>query len=209
MLERIIMGRKDPRIDAYIEKSQDFAKPILTHLRKLVHQACSDVEETIKWGFPHFDYKGMMCSMASFKNHSSVSFWKAAIMVDPHKLMSQVGETSMGSFGKLADISDLPADTILLEYIKEAARLNDEGIKLPVSPKKAKKDMKIPGYFIEAISKNKKALETFRNFNYSNQKEYVEWIVEAKTEDTRKKRLNTAVEWFSEGKVRNWKDLKK
>lgn len=203
------MGKKDPRIDAYIEKSQDFAKPILIHVRMLVHQACPGVEEKIKWGFPHFDYKGMMCSMASFKNHCSFGFWKAAIMADPHKLMSRVGETAMGSFGKLTAISDLPDEALLVKYIKEAARLNDEGIKLPSSPKKTKKELKIPAYFIEVIGKNKKALETFENFSYSNQKEYVDWIVEAKTEDTRKKRLDTAVEWLSEGKVRNWKYLNK
>lgn len=203
------MGKKDPRIDAYIEKSQDFAKPILTHIRKLVHQASPDVEEKIKWGFPHFDYKGMMCSMASFKKHCSFGFRKAAIMADPHKLMSRVGETAMGSFGKLTAISDLPDEAVLIQYIKEAARLNDEGIKLPSSPKKTKKELKIPAYFIEVIGKNKKALETFENFSYSNQKEYVDWIVEAKTEDTRKKRLDTAVEWLSEGKVRNWKYLNK
>jgi len=202
------MGKKDPRIDVYIEKSQDFAKPILIHIRKLVHQACPDVEEKIKWGFPHFDYKGMMCSMASFKNHCSFGFWKAAIMADPYKLMSQVGETAMGSFGKLVSISDLPDEAILIEYIQEAVKLNDEGIKLPSSPKKTKKELDIPAYFMEAIRKNKKALETFEKFSYSNQKEYVEWIVEAKTEETRKKRLNTAVEWLSEGKVRNWKYLK-
>lgn len=203
------MGKKDPRIDAYIEKSQDFAKPILIHVRMLVHQACPGVEEKIKWGFPHFDYKGMMCSMASFKNHCSFGFWKAAIMADPHKLMSRVGETAMGSFGKLTAISDLPDEALLVKYIKEAARLNDEGIKLPSSPKKTKKELRIPAYFIEVIGKNKKALETFENFSYSNQKEYVDWIVEAKTEDTRKKRLDTAVEWLSEGKVRNWKYLNK
>lgn len=203
------MGKKDPRVDAYIEKSQDFAKPILIHIRKLVHQACPDVEEKIKWGFPHFDYKGMMCSMASFKNHCSFGFWKAAIMADPHKIMSLVGETAMGSFGKLTAISDLPEDAILLEYIKDAVKLNDEGIKLPSSPKKSQKELEIPAYFMEVIRKNKKALETFENFSYSNKKEYVDWIVEAKTEDTRKKRLDTAVEWLSEGKVRNWKYLKK
>ena len=203
------MGKKEPRIDAYIEKSQDFARPILTHIRKLVHQACPEVEEKIKWSFPHFDYKGMMCSMAAFKNHCTFGFWKAAIMADPHKLMSPVGETAMGSFGKITDISGLPADAVLIEYIKEAAKLNDEGIKLPSALKKEKEELNIPTYFLEAIAKNKKAQKTFENFSYSNQKEYVEWIVEAKTEETRKKRLNTTVEWLAEGKVRNWKYIKK
>jgi hypothetical protein len=76
----ITMGKNDPRIDDYIAKSQDFARPILEHLRDLVHKACPEVEETMKWSFPHFDYKGMMCSMAAFKQHCAFGFWKASLI---------------------------------------------------------------------------------------------------------------------------------
>jgi hypothetical protein len=122
---------RDERIDAYIENSKPFAQPILEHIRKLVNEACPDVEETIKWRFPHFNYKGMMCSMASFQGHCAFSFWKGSIMKDPYNVMDKARENSMGCFGRLTDLKDVPSDEILLEYIKEAMKLNEKGIKLP------------------------------------------------------------------------------
>jgi hypothetical protein len=204
------MGTKDSRVDSYIEKSAPFAQPILTHLRSLVHEACPEVVETVRWSFPHFDYKGILCSMASFKQHCSFGFAKGALMSDPHKLISQMGETAMGHFGRITHLSDLPDDKILIEYIQEAVRLNEKGIRIPPKAKPAvKKELEIPSYFMDAIRKNKKALKIFEEFSYSNKKEYVEWITDAKNEDTRQKRLTTAVEWMAEGKVRNWKYMKK
>lgn len=203
------MGKKNAKIDAYIAKSQEFAKPILTHIRELVHKACPEVEEKMKWSFPHFDYKGaMMCSMASFKNHCTFGFWKASIMKDKHGILSNGSEAAMGQFGRIAALSDLPDDKILIEYIKEAMQLNDEGITIPSKPKNEKKELDIPAYFLEAIRRNKKALQTFENFSYSHRKEYVDWVTEAKTEGTRQKRLSTTIEWLAEGKPQNWKYMK-
>lgn len=203
------MGKYDKKVDAYIAKSADFAKPILEHLRELVHEAVPDVEETIKWGFPHFDYKGIMCSMAAFKNHTSFGFWKGSIMKDPHGVMSIVGKTSMGSFDKITSTKDLPSDKILKQYITEAAKLNEDDIKLVKAKVKPIKSVEVPAYFLKALKKNKKALETFQNFSNSNKKDYVEWITGAKSEETRESRMETALEWIGEGKVRNWKYLKK
>ncbi|MBL4656109.1 MAG: DUF1801 domain-containing protein [Bacteroidia bacterium] len=201
------MPKTDKRVDVYIAKSADFAQPIMDHLRKLIHTECPDVEETMKWSFPHFDYNGIMCSMAAFKQHCSFTFWKGSLMKDPQKVMENVGETAMGQFGRITELKDLPSDKILLGYIKEAAKLNEDGVKLPAKSK-AKKELVIPGYFIDTVKKNKKALETFDSFSYTNKKEYVEWVTEAKTEATREKRLTTTVEWMSEGKIRNWKYVK-
>lgn len=198
-----------PRIDAYIERSADFAKPILNHIRQMVHEVCPDVQETIKWGFPHFEYKGVICNMASFKNHCAFGFWKASLMKDTHKLFSISGENAMGHFGRITSLNDLPSDEILKSYILEAVNLNKEGIKIPGKSKpKDKKELQTPEYFLEALSKTAIALSTFENFSYSNKKEYIEWIEDAKTESTRNKRLETAVEWIAEGKVRNWKYVK-
>ena len=200
------MGTKDKRVDAYIAQSADFAKPILLHLRELVHKACPEVEETMKWSFPHFDYIGMMCSMAAFKQHCAFGFWKASIMKDAHKLGSG-NESAMGHFGKLTSLDDLPPDKVLLSYIKEAAKLNKEGIKLPprVKTSGAEKKVEVPAYFIKALKKNSSARKTFDAFSYSHRKEYVEWIVEAKTEETRERRIAAAIELIAEGKGRNWK----
>ena len=197
------MGKKDKRVDEYIAKCADFAKPILNHIRGLVHKAVPDVEETMKWSFPHFDYLGeMMFSMASFKEHMAMGFWKVSIMKDPDKILHP--DVAMGNFGRIKSIKDLPADKIIIKYLKEAARLNEEGIKVKkvVAPKK---ELETPDYFIKALNKNKTAKKVFDEFSYSKKKEYVEWITEAKTEATRDKRLETAIEWIAEGKSRNWK----
>jgi uncharacterized protein YdeI (YjbR/CyaY-like superfamily) len=201
------MPSTDTRIDSYIEKSDSFAKPILKHLRQLVHKGCPEVEETIKWGFPHFEYKGILCSMASFKQHCSFGFWKASVMKDEKKLLNPVGKTAMGHFGRITSLKDLPADKVIIEYIKEAVRLNENEIKLPTRIKAGttKKELKIPDDLLAALKKNKAAMKTYENFSPSNKKEYVEWITGAKTEDTRKTRLQTAIEWMSDGKIRNWK----
>lgn len=201
---------KDLRIDIYIKKSDDFAKPILNHFRDLVHKTCPLVEETVKWGFPHFDYKNSpMCYMASFKQHCAIGFWKAALMNDSKKLIEKAStEETMGHLGKITSLKDLPKNAILIKYIKDAMKLNEEGIKLP--PKKnVTKPLDLPDYFTKALGKNKKALKTFEGFSNTNKKEYVLWVSEAKTEETKLTRLKTAIEWMSEGKVRNWKYLKK
>lgn len=133
----ITLVKKDKRIDAYLARSADFAKPILNHLRELVHRGCPEVEETIKWGFPHFDYHGILCSMASFKQHCAFGFWKASLLTGPNKSLSALGETAMGNFGQLKKLSDLPADKILLQYIKDAMKLNDAGVKITRRPRSA------------------------------------------------------------------------
>ncbi len=206
--ENSILGTKDKRIDAYITKAQPFAQPILKHLRKLVHQACPEVEETIKWSFASFDYKGPFCSMASFKQHAVFGFWKSKLLKDPKGYLGErfnQGGDAMGNLGRITNLDDLPPDNIIIDFIKQAKKLNDDGVKLPAKPKKKKKELVIPDYFLGALKKNKKAFATFEEFSYSNKKEYVEWVTEAKTEETRIRRLETAVEWMAQGKVRNWK----
>ncbi len=204
------MVKNDKRIDAYIAKSQAFAQPILVHIRELVHIACPDVEETIKWGFPHFDYHGeMMCSMAAFKQHCSFGFWKASLMKDKNLILNARAETGMGHIGKIMSLDDLPSDKTMIAYIKEAAKLNADRIKKKSAASKEQKELIVPDYFLSVVKKNKKAFAVFNDFSYSNKKEYVEWVTEAKIEETRISRMKTAVEWISEEKVRNWKYLKK
>lgn len=198
------MGKKDKRVDAYIAKAAPFAQPILNHLRDLIHKGCPDVEETIKWSFPNFNYKGTFCSMAAFKEHCAFGFWKAALMKDADK-MKDNQQNAMGHAGKIKSLSDLPPDKILTGWIKEAAKLNDDGIKLLPRKKTEKKDLIIPGYFTKALSKNKKALKIFEDFSPSHKREYMEWITETKTEETRNRRMDTAIEWIANGKGRNWK----
>jgi uncharacterized protein YdeI (YjbR/CyaY-like superfamily) len=204
------MATKDPRVDAYIARSADFAKPILAHLRKVVHAGCPGVEETLKWGFPHFMYKGILCSMASFKGHCAFGFWKEALLRDRHKALARDVEPAMGQFGRIAAVSDLPAESLLLGLVKEAAALNDRGVKRPAGRKPERdRTLVVPDYFMDTLRTSKKALATFEGFSNSNRRDYVEWITGAKGEETRKRRLDTAVAWMAEGKVRNWKYIRK
>lgn len=200
------MPTTDPRIDAYIAKSADFAKPILTHIRKLVHKACPQVEETMKWSFPHFDYKGeMMCSMAAFKQHCAFGFWKAALMSDKTLVENAKGETAMGHLGRITLLKDLPTDKQMIAYIKEAMKLNDEGVKVKKEKPVSKNEWPAPPDLQTALKKNKKALAVFEAFPPSHRKEYITWIEEAKREETRQKRIEQTVEWVAEKKQRNWK----
>ncbi|HEX8076980.1 MAG TPA: YdeI/OmpD-associated family protein [Chthoniobacterales bacterium] len=197
------MATKDPRIDAYIAKSADFAKPILKHLRKVVHAGCPEVQETLKWSMPHFDHKGVMCGMAAFKEHCAFGFWKADLILDRGQRTEKSG---MGSFGCIKSLADLPNEKTLIGYVKKAAALNEAGIKAPGRAKPKKREpLPMPDDLTAALKKNAKARKTFEAFSPSHQREYIEWITEAKREETRKHRLATSVEWLSEGKARNWK----
>ncbi len=204
------MLKKDKAIDQYIVKSADFAKPILNHIRELVHKACPDAEEKTKWGMPHFDYKGkMMCHMAAFKQHAAMGFWFGAIMKDAVLLENAKSEVAMGHLGRITSLKDLPPDKKIIVWIKESMELIDKGVKLPVKKATVKKEIAAPDYFIKALAKNKKAKQVFDNFAPSHKKEYLEWITGAKTEETRNRRMDTAIELIAEGKGRNWKYEKK
>ena len=195
------MPTVDPRIDAYIEKSADFAKPILTHIRKVVHKACPDIMETMKWSMPHFDYKGNVCHMAAFKQHCALGFWKQSLLETD---AFPAEKTAMGSFGRITSIKDLPPDKVMIKLIHQAIELNEKGVKIAKKPVE-KKELVVPKDLTSALSKNNAAKTAFDNFSYSHKKEYVMWIEEAKTEPTREKRLATTVEWLAEGKSKNWK----
>src|SRR4051812_29580166 len=199
------MATKDPRIDAYIAKSGDFAKPILKHLRKVVHAGCPEVVETLKWSMPHFDHKGLMCGMAAFKAHCAFGFWKSELILDPGEVKEKSG---MGSFGCIRSLADLPSEKTLIGYVKKAAALNDAGIKPPgrTQPKK-RVELAMPDYFTAALKKNTKARKTFEDFSPSHRREYIEWVTEAKREETRKERLDKSIKWLNEGKARHWKYL--
>jgi len=196
------MPKTDPRIDAYIEQAADFAKPILLHIRGLVHQACPEITETMKWSFPHFDYKGIVCSMAAFKRHCAFGFRKQSLLESD---AFPKEKTAMGSFGRITSLKDLPADSEMISLIKKAVALNEAGIKAEKKKPQPPKELKVPEALAAALAKNKKARAAFDKLSYSHRKEYIEWIEGAKTEPTRLKRIATTLEWITEGKSLNWK----
>ena len=193
---------RDPRIDAYIERAAPFAQPILAHVRELVHEACPQVEESIKWGMPSFSHAGgILCGMAAFKQHASFGFWKHALVVGEGE-----PRDGMGSYGKMTSLQDLPPKKRLLAHIRKAMQLNEDGVKAPAARKSAPKSPpETPDDLAAALKENKPAQATFDAFPPGCKRDYIEWIVEAKREDTRAKRLAQAVEWMAEGKRRNWK----
>lgn len=191
----------DPRIDAYIAQSPDFAQPILAHLRAVVHAACPEVEETIKWSRPHFLYKGMLCGMSAFKAHCAFGFWKGTLLFP-----GTTEKESMGHFGRLASVKDLPSKKVLAGYVKQAMQLNEEGAVTPARARPAApRTVTVPAYFAAALKSNQAALARFDAGSPSFRREYVDWLEEAKTEATRLRRMAQAIEWIAEGKARNWK----
>jgi uncharacterized protein YdeI (YjbR/CyaY-like superfamily) len=193
--------KTDPRIDAYVARQADFARPILDHLRAIVHAACPDCEETMKWSSPTFMYKGeMLAGMAAFKAHAAFGFWKGSLVVgEGAEQMS-----AMGQFGRLTSLGDLPRADVLEALIKKAMKLTDEGVKT-VRNKHSKAPFTVPQDMRAAMDANRAAAATFDGFPPSAQRDYVEWVTESKREETRSKRLTQTVIWLAEGKRRNWK----
>jgi uncharacterized protein YdeI (YjbR/CyaY-like superfamily) len=200
--------KRDPRVDAYIAKAPAFAKPILTHFRTIVEEACADATETIKWGTPSWQYSGSsLCSMAAFKQHCSYGFWRANLLTLNGK---PLGFGAAGQLSHIGSLNDLPTRATLLKLVKQAAKLSADGVTASVmsGPRKARKPLPVPDDLKRALAGDKKARATFENFPPSHQREYVEWITEAKREETRAQRLATTVEWLAEGKPRNWKYMR-
>lgn len=193
---------RDPRVDAYIARSAEFARPILAHLRAIVHAACPGATETLKWGFPHFMYEGMLCSMAAFKRHCSFGFWKGTLLVPD----AERDDGAMGHFGRIEKLDDLPSQRRIAALVKAAARLNESGAKAARRPKRERpKAVRAPSTFTSALAANAAAKRGYAALTPAQRREYVEWYVEAKREATRAKRLATTLAWLAEGKDLHWK----
>ena len=200
------MSSTNPRVDAYIAKSADFARPILEHLRKVVRQAAPDIEETIKWGVPYFQRNGMVCGMAAFKQHCAFVFWNGKLVFDGNDAPGKGATQAMGQFGRITRLADLPPRKVIIGYVKKAVALDEAGVKRAVKPRSGRPGkVSVPADLATALKGNAKARNTFDAFSPTNKCEYVEWITEAKRAQTRQKRLATAIAWMAEGKPRNWK----
>lgn len=199
------MKNTNPKVDEYIQNAQPFAQPILKHIRELMHKGCPELTETIKWGMPNFEYHGVMSNMAAFKAHVTFGFWKQDIIPRMKQYIKE--KEAMGSWGRITSLKDIPPDKEIIAFVQAAAKLNEEGIK---SPKKAPKPVVVnmPADFMKAIRADKKALAVYEAFSPSNKRDYADWINDAKTEETRNSRMQTALEWMREGKPRMWKYMR-
>ncbi|PTQ12808.1 hypothetical protein CLG96_01280 [Sphingomonas oleivorans] len=193
---------RDPRVDAYIEKAQPFARPILSHLREAVHGACPEAEEAIKWNSPFFLYRGqILCMMAGFKEHAIFGFWRGAEVTGE----GGAEKGGMGQFGRIMSLGDLPDPATLTDLIRKAAAIIATGEKRPRPLKHPKPPLETPEDLAAALIANPPAQASFDGFSPSQRREYVEWVIEAKRPETRARRIAQAVEWMAEGKQRNWK----
>lgn len=204
------MPTTDPRVDAYLDEAEPFAEPILRHLRGLIHEVIPEVEETIKWNFPHFvlpgakgkQAGGTICSFAAFKEHCTLAFWNA-----PEVVGDAAVEGAMGEFGRITSLDDLPDEETLRGYLSTAVRLRASGAKdrRMGGGAEPRPEPAVPRELAEALAAHDRARATWEGFPPSHRREYVEWLTEAKRETTREKRLAQALEWLAEGKDRNWK----
>jgi uncharacterized protein YdeI (YjbR/CyaY-like superfamily) len=194
------MGTTDKRIDAYIAKSRPFAQPILARLRAMIHENCPDVVETLKWRHPSFEYRGILCGMAAFKEHAAFGFWKHDLVVGTPR-----AKEAMGSFGRLTDVSQLPGKGVFARHMKVAMKLNEDGVKVERRKTRPKAPIAMHPEFKAAMAGSKKAQATYAAFPPSAQRDYLEWVADAKSDDTRARRIAQAVEWMAQGKRRNWK----
>ena len=196
-----------PNIDAYIEQSSDFARPILTKLRELIHTASPDIEEAIKWRQPCYQANGLVCATAAFKQHINFAFFQGKHINDSANIFNHSNNEDMTAL-KITQLSDLPSDEVIIDYIQQAVRFNQQGKAKKAKKKITKKDkaeLIIPDVLSQALAQHPVAKAQFDNFSYSKQKDYIEWIDSAKRDATKQNRLATAIEWISEGKGRNWK----
>ena len=201
----------EPRIDFYIAKAKPFAQPILIHLRQLIHKACPDVVETIKWSRPFFEYKGnILCNISAFNEHCSFGFWGEEIGA-VLRAAGVVREEGMGTLGRITSLETLPSDQQMLAWLRQAVAFIEDGTYTsPIAArnrvvKAPKDDLEIPEALAQALKTSKPAAQVFAAFSPSCQREYIEWIAEAKRPETRDKRVAQAIEWIAEGKQRNWK----
>ncbi|MBY2968134.1 hypothetical protein HF251_36800 [Rhizobium leguminosarum] len=199
----------NPIVDAYAGQVADFAKPIVAHLRDLIHATCPEVAEEVKWGIPHFNYSGeVMCIYAAYNKHCSFSFWKDSLMADARLRRNAELPAAKRFMGKLTSLSDLPADAELIDWIKEAMSLNDRSVILAPRKSKEPKEREIPAAFAAALTAAPEIKAIFDSKSASFRKEYNTWIGEAKTDGTRVKRIEESLSWIVEGKGRFWKYVK-
>lgn len=204
-----------PEFDAYIERAEPFARPILTHVRELFHEVYPDIGEAMKWSSPCFMHHGIVAGISAFKKHVRLGFWRGAELSDPRGYWTPMGTTGVAS-RNLESLGDLPPKRALVATIRAAVKLNEERATKPAVRKATRKkkaaprgEAKVPEDLMAALKKKRVALATFEGFSPSNRREYVEWVTEAKREATRAKRIAQAVEWMAEGKPRNWKYMEK
>ncbi|MFO0981250.1 MAG: DUF1801 domain-containing protein [Planctomycetota bacterium] len=164
------MAKTNARFEARIKQAAPFARPILTHLRAVMHATLPEVEEDLKWGHPTFLYKGIFASVAAFKQHCTFGFWKHDLLVEQ---LSAADQKAMAGCGRITSVADLPNEKTLARIIKAAAKLNDDGVKPVRAKPRPVKDrvVEVPPDLRAALHRDAKARAAFDAFSYSHKTE--------------------------------------
>lgn len=195
-----------PDVDLYIQQAAPFARPVLSHLRQLVHQTLPAVREEIKWGMPFFCLQHNLCFMAAFKAHCGFGFWRADAL---GLIAAPTGRVKgMGQFGKIVDLGDLPADLVLQQLLLRSATLAATPAASLPRQKKPQVALPMPVAFADALQQHPNATAYFQQLTIAQQNDYIEWFTTAKTAVTQQKRLETSLLWLAEHKARNCKYMK-
>ncbi len=196
----------NPAIDAYIQDAAPFARPILTELRQQVHQTLPGVREQIKWGMPFFCLQHNLCFMAAFKTHCGFGFWRADAL---GLQVPAAGSTKgMGQFGKILSCDDLPPSASLQALLLQAAALDASPVVAAPRRRPVPVSLAMPEVLAQALQQHDQAGSFFRQMTITQQNDYIQWLLDAKTDVTRQKRLDTIIQWLAEHKTRNWKYMK-
>ncbi|MGY3266917.1 YdeI/OmpD-associated family protein [Lysobacter sp. HA35] len=196
------MTTRDPRVDTYIENAAPFARPLLERLRRDMHAACAELDESIRWARPVFMHKGrLIAGMAAFKQHASFGYWRGG------EVVGEPRNDGMGQFGQLRSLDDLPSSADIAEQVRRAIALVETDVPKPTRARTPRPALEMPDVMRDALDAHPVARRHFDAFSPSQRRDYIEWIVEAKRDDTRARRLAQAIEWLAEGKPRHWKHL--
>ena len=195
------MVTRDPRIDAYLLKAPEFARPILVELRRRMHAACPDVVETIKWRHPSFEHHGLLGGIAAFKRHCAFGFWRHDLLAKEHPEF----RSALEACGCVKAVADLPPMPMFRKLVAKAMAWNAKGAPVARAPKQARPAIAMHPEFARALAGSQAAKQQFAAFAPSHRREYLEWIADAKRDETRHKRIEQAIAWIAEGKHRNWK----
>lgn len=194
-------------VNKYISNAPISQQKILSKLREIIHKASLDIEEKIRWSHPHFDYMGKgMCFIQALKERVTFGFWFGDKIYNSPKL-SKEAKAIYETMGNLTDVSQIPSTKLIIEEIHLAMKLIESGNR-DVKEKKVKPQLVIPDYLSLRFKKDKTANSSFSKMSPSHQREYVDWIIDAKTDETRENRISTMMSQVKEGKSKNWKYIK-
>ncbi|MCB0792148.1 MAG: DUF1801 domain-containing protein [Flavobacteriales bacterium] len=191
------------RINSHIAEQDEWKRRLMVRLRQLIHQVDPGIEETWRWNGPHFDRNGIMLGMSAHKTCVSIWFHKGALLKDPRRLFEPLEKDEAKGMRvyKLKE-SDAIDEKAFTELVKQAVKLNEDGVKLSEA-KPARKTLVVPPELESVLKKDQHAMTNWEGFSYSKKKDYIEWVTDAKREETRKRRIAQAFQLIRDGLALN------